>query len=87
MGPSIISATVSAAKALWGIYKDVEAKNSGHSPAQLKARLDSLDDVVQKNFQIIEKLSAQIEFQRKLLIGSYIFSAISIVFVLFIAMK
>lgn len=87
MNPSIISATVSAAKALWGIYKDVEAKNHGHSPAQLKARLDSLDDVVQKNFQIIEKLSAHIEAQRKLLMGSYLLSAILMVFMLLIAVK
>jgi len=87
MGPAIISAMLKSAKMLWGVYKDIESKNKGRSPEQLKARLDSLDDVVRQNFHIIEKLSTQIEFQKKLLIGAYLLSTISIAFAAYIALK
>ena len=87
MGPAIISVMVNTAKTLLGIYKDVEAKNNGRSPEQIKARLDSLDDVVRQNFHIIEKLSTQIKFQKNLLIGAYFLSALSIAFSAYIALK
>jgi hypothetical protein len=78
MEPALIGTMLSSGKMLWSLYKNIETKNNGRSPEQLKARLDSLDDVVQQNFELIVKLNAQIEFQNKLIIGAYFVSGISI---------
>ena len=55
--PLALNVLVAAAKTAWGLYQANEAKLAGHTPEQLKQRIDAADELIRRNFAIIEQMS------------------------------
>lgn len=63
--PVTISILVAGVKQAYSFYQQSEAKDAGLTPEQLKLRIDAADRIIKSNIQIVERISQEIEKQKK----------------------